>query len=162
MKALLFSNPQEASNFTKSNENKGYILFCNIDIIIQLSKMVSDNVVLCSTAGEYSKEGYKNGMISGFEYDLVDAEVVEILYPPIRSIDKLKESYKKVQSNKNAFALLLCDSITEMEEAIITTFYFTEDSFKIIGGSAGDNLKFKETFIFLGSKRVHSAAIFLI
>lgn len=160
MKALLFSNPQEAADYTKLKQNKGYVLFPSIDMVLQLSKMISANVVLCSTAGEYSKEGYKNGIISGFEYDLADAEVVEILYPPIRSINNLKESYKKVQNNKNAFALLLCDGITEMEETIITTFYFTESNFKIIGGSAGDNLKFKETFIFLGSKRVHSAAIF--
>lgn len=46
-----------------------------------------------------------------------------------------------------------------MEESIVATFYFVDDNFKIIGGSAGDNLKFKETFIFIGNKRVHSAVI---
>jgi len=160
MKALVFSNAQDASNFTKANINKGFVLFSNIEKVLEMSKLVSSNVTLCSTAGEYSAEGYKNGIISGFEYELSDAEVVEILYPPIKSINNLKESYKKVQNNKNAFALLLCDGLTGMEESIITTFYFIEDNFKIIGGSAGDNLKFKETFIFIGSKRVHSAVLF--
>lgn len=160
MKALLFSNVQETFEFTSSNNNKGYVLFCNIDMVTELSKLVSSNVVICSTAGEYGQAGYVNGKISGFEYDLEDAEVAEILYPPIKSADKLKEHYKKVQNNENAFALLLCDGLTEMEETIVTTFNFVKDSFKIIGGSAGDNLKFKETFIFIGAKRVHSAVIF--
>lgn len=160
MKSLVFSNSQEASNFTKTNINRGFVLFSNVEIILELSKLVSSNVTLCSTAGEYSTDGYKNGIISGFEYELSDAEVVEILYPPIKSVNKLRESYRKVQNNKNAFGLLLCDGLTGMEESIVTTFYFVDDDFKIIGGSAGDNLKFKETFIFLGSKRVHSAVLF--
>lgn len=160
MKALVFSNSQEALNFIKINSNKGFVLFANVEMILELSKLVSSNVTLCSTAGEYSMDGYKNGIISGFEYNLPDADVVEILYPPIKSINNLKESYKKVQSNKNAFALLLCDGLTGMEECIVTTFYFVDDNFKIIGGSAGDNLKFKETFIFIGTKRVHSVALF--
>lgn len=160
MKALVFSTPQEALSFTKVNDKKGFVLFSSVEIILELSKLVSSNVTLCSTAGEYGIDGYKNGIISGFEYELSNAEVVEILYPPIKSINKLKESYRKVQNNKNAFALLLCDGLNGMEESITTTFYFVDNNFKIIGGSAGDNLKFKETFIFIGTKRVNSAAIF--
>lgn len=160
LKALAFLNPQEASNFTRTNVDKGFVLFSNVEMVLELSKLVSSNVTLCSTAGEYSKEGYKSGIISGFQYELPDVEIVEIFYPPIKSISKLKECYKKVKDNKNAFALLLCDGLTGMEESIITTFYFVDDNFKIIGGSAGDNLKFKETFIFIGSKRVYSVGLF--
>lgn len=160
MKAFIFSNVQETVNYTKTNTNKGFVIFSSVENIKALSQLVPSNVVLCSTAGEYSPQGYKNGIITGFEYDLNDAETVEILYPPIKSISKLKDCYKKVQNNKNAFALLLCDGLTGMEESIITTFYFVHDNFKIIGGSAGDNLKFKETLIFIGSKRVHSVVIF--
>jgi hypothetical protein len=47
-----------------------------------------------------------------------------------------------------------------MEEAIITSFYFTNPNFKIIGGSAGDNLKFEKTLIYIGNKKVHSVAAF--
>lgn len=160
MKALVFSSIQETLDITNKNSEKGFVIFSSDQKILELSKVVSSNVILCSTAGEYSPNGYQNGIISGFEYDLSQVEVVEILYPPIKSVYKLKEAYKKVHNNKNAFALLLCDGLTGMEESIITTFYFVDNAFKIIGGSAGDNLKFEETFIFIGSKRVHSAAIF--
>lgn len=160
IRALVFSNIQEALDITNKNGDKGFVIFSDVEKVLELSKKVSSNVILCSTAGEYSPTGYQNGIISGFEYDLNQAEVVEILYPPIKSVSKLKDAYKKVHNNKNAFALLLCDGLTGMEESIITTFYFVDSDFKIIGGSAGDNLKFQETFIFVGSKRVHSAAIF--
>ena len=87
MKALVFSNTQEASNFTKANINKGFVLFSDVEKVLEMSKLVSSNVTLCSTAGEYGRDGYRNGIISGFEYELPDAEVVEILYPPIKSIN---------------------------------------------------------------------------
>ncbi|AGF56606.1 hypothetical protein B0P06_005119 [Clostridium saccharoperbutylacetonicum] len=160
MKSLVFTSIQEALDAIRKNNDKGYVLFSNVEKILELSKMVKANVVLCSTAGEYGKNGYEEGIISGFEYELDQAEVVEILYPPIKSVSKLKEAYSKVKNNSNAFALLLCDGLTGMEESIITTFYFADDNFKIIGGSAGDNLKFKETFIYIGGKKVHSVAIF--
>lgn len=160
MKALIFSNPQEAINYINKDNSKGYVFFSSVEMVSEISKHVSSNVTLCSTAGEYCRNGYKNGIISGFEYELDIAEVIEIQYPPIKSLNKLKEAYNKVQNNKNAFALLLCDGLTGMEESITTTFYFVHDDFKIIGGSAGDNLEFKETFIYIGSKRVHSAVLF--
>jgi hypothetical protein len=160
MKSLLFLTPQKAYNFTKERPDKGYVLFSTLSMTTELSKMVSSNVVICSTSGEYGIEGYKNGVISGFEYDLADGDIIEILYPPVKSINTLKEKYNKIRNNSNSFALLLCDGLTGMEESIVTNFYFVEDNFKIIGGSAGDDLKFKETLIFIGSKRVHSAVIF--
>lgn len=160
MKSFVFSNVGEILNHIKGNNEKGFVIFSSTDIVIELSTQVSENVILCSTAGEYSKNGYNNGVISGFEYDLNQAEGVEIPNPPIKNVKNLKQAYKKVQNNKNAFALLLCDGLNGMEESIITTFYFVNSDFKIVGGSAGDNLKFKETFIFIGSKRVQSVVVF--
>jgi hypothetical protein len=160
MNAINFLNVQEAINYIAAKSDKGFIICTNIENVKKLSSLVSDNVVLCSTAGEYTPQGYKNGVISGFEYNINDGEIIEILYPPIKSIGRLKEAYKKLENNKNAFALLLCDGLSGMEEGIITTFYFVNDNFKLIGGSAGDNLNFKETLIYIGSKKVHSVAIF--
>lgn len=160
MRSFVFSNVSEVLNYTKNKQDKGFVIFSSTEIVLELSKQISDNVILCSTAGEYGQNGYKNGIISGFEYEKSEGENVEIQYPPIKSIDNLKQAYKKVENNKNAFAFILCDGLTGTEESIITTFYFANNNFKIIGGSAGDNLKFKETFIFIGSKKVHSVVIF--
>jgi hypothetical protein len=160
MKAINFSNVRETINYISGKNEKGFVLCTNIEKVKELSLVVSTNVVLCSTAGEYTQQGYKSGVITGFEYDLNLGEVVEILYPPIKSVDQLKKAYARVKGNKNAFALLLCDGLSGMEESILTTFYFADDDFKIIGGSAGDDLQFKETLVYIGNKRVHSVALF--
>ncbi len=160
MNAINFSSINEVLDYTNNKNDKGFVIFSSKNNIIKLSSAISDNVILCSTSGEYSSFGYIDGGFTGFEYDPLDAEVVEILCPPIKSLSALKSAYNKVQANSNAFALLLCDGLTGMEETIITTFFFAREDFKIIGGSAGDNLEFKETSIYIGRKKVHSIAIF--
>lgn len=160
MKSICFSAVKDALEYLNLDNEKAYVLHAPIDKISELSKSVDENVVLCSTAGEYTAKGYTNGVITGFEYEKAEGNIVEILYPPVKSIEQIRKAYEKVKSNRNAFMLLLCDGLTGVEESIITTLYFMEDDFKIIGGSAGDGCSFKETMIFIGGKRVNSAAIF--
>jgi hypothetical protein len=160
MKAINFFNAEETVNYIKSKNEKGFVIYTTIEKVKELSSASLNNAVFCSTAGEYTSEGYKNGVIAGFEYDLNEGEVIEISYPPIISSGRLKEAYEKVKHNKDAFMLLFCDGLSGMEESILTTLYFIDDYFKIIGGSAGDNLKFNETLIYIGNKKVHSAALF--
>lgn len=160
MKSLYFELVKDALEYINSNKEKGYVIHASVDKIMELSQNIKDNVVLCSTAGEHTSKGYKDGVVTGFEYDLNQGSIVEILYPPIKSIESLKSAYEKIKNNKNAFSLLLCDGLSGVEESIVTTFYFMDDNFKIIGGSAGDSCLFKETLIFIGNKRVNSVAIF--
>lgn len=163
MKAVWFSSTVDTITYLDKNKenNKGYILFSSAANTVELSSKVSDNVVLCSSSGEYTDKGYADGVISGFEYDYSIGEIIEIKYPPIKSVQELKRAYTKVENNKNAYLILLCDGLSNMEETVLSTFYFMDPSFKIIGGSAGDNIQFKETFIFIGSKRVRNVAIFM-
>lgn len=160
MKALHYSSIQQAIDYIVPRTNSGFLIFSNVTNVQELSKVVGEHVVLCSTSGEYTPEGYRQNVITGFEFNLQEADFIEILNPPIKSVAQLKQSYKKVQHNPNAFMLLLCDGLSAMEESIITTFHFIDDRFKIVGGSAGDGAQFKETQIYIGSKKVHSVALF--
>lgn len=160
MRSLYFLSVKDTLEYLESNKEKGYVLHAPVDQINELSQKVEDNVVLCSTSGELTPKGYKNGVITGFEYDKKEGNVVELLYPPVKSLELLKASYEKVKHNKNAFLLLFCDGLSGVEESIITTLFFMDDHFKIIGGSAGDGCLFKDTLIFIGRKRVNSVAIF--
>ncbi len=160
MKSIYFESVKDALEYINLSKEKGYVLHAPVDKIMELSKNIKDNVVLCSTAGEHTSKGYKDGVVTGFEYDLNQGSVVEILCPPIKSIESLKSAYEKIKDNKNAFLLLLCDGLSGVEESIVTTLYFMDDTFKIIGGSAGDSCLFKETLIFIGNKRVNSVALF--
>jgi len=160
MNSFLFSTPKETLDYVSCHTNLSFVIFAGISLIQSLALVVGDNVILCSTSGEFSPKGYKDNVITGFSYDSGIVEIVEILYPPAKSLYQLQNAYKKVKNNSNAFALLLCDGLSAMEESIITTFYFADPNFKIIGGSAGDNLKFEKTLIYIGRKEVHSIAIF--
>lgn len=160
MKSFMFSSIEELVSQASKNNDSAYVVFAGVEIIRRLSTQVGENVILCSTSGEFTPEGYKDSSITGFTYNPADVDVVEIMYPPAKGIQELKKSYDKVKNNPNAYALLLCDGLSSMEEGIITTFYFTNPGFKIIGGSAGDNLKFCETLIYIGKKKVYSVALF--
>lgn len=161
MKAFNFQNVSELIADIERNKNSGYVVFSGTKIIQDLATSVHSQVVLCSTSGEFTPDGYSNQAITGFTYDPKNVEVVEITYPPAKCLNSLKNAYNKLKHNKNAFAFLLCDGLSSMEEAIVTTFFFAESDFKIIGGSAGDNLQFKETLIYMGGQRVHSLALFV-
>lgn len=163
LKQLYFNSVNEVYDYIHGNEkssSEGVVLFSSADKITELSKNIAPDIILCSTAGEYTYKGYQDGAITGFCYDSREAEVVEIPYPAIKSIDSLKSAYNKVKANPNGFMLLLCDGLSGTEESVLSTFYFMKPDFKIVGGSAGDNLKFKETYIYIGSKRVSNVAIF--
>lgn len=163
MNQLVFNSIKDAYLYTQDTDiakTKNIVLFSSVENVTELSKNISPDTILCSTAGEYTCNGYKDGAITGFEYDKDEADIVEITYPPIKSINALKNAYNKVKNNKEAFMLLLCDGLSGTEESILSTFYFMSPDFKIIGGSAGDNLNFKETYIYIGSKRVPNIAMF--
>lgn len=162
MKSICFSKIEEALGYmANSSKDKGLVLFSSIENVAMLSKTALSNVILCSTAGEYTYDGFQDGVITGFEYNLDGTEIVEIPSPPAKALCALKSAYSKVKANKNAFMLLLCDGLSGTEESVITTLYFMDSEFKIIGGSAGDNLKFKETLIYIGSKRISNLALFV-
>lgn len=160
MEALYFKSLNEAKSFLETHQNKGIVLFASDALVHELSQFSNENVVLCSTAGEFTKEGFKEDVLSGFSYDLDMGQIIEIKTPAIRSIEDLTAAYNRVKDNKNACMLLLCNGLAAKEESIMTTLFFMKDDFKIIGGSAGDYLKFKETLIFIGNKKVESVGIF--
>ncbi|MDT3425369.1 hypothetical protein J2Z22_000885 [Paenibacillus forsythiae] len=161
MRAVRFTHADEAERYLAANagEERSFVLFASVPQVQALSAKAPVRAILCSTAGEYTSQGYEEGVISGFEYRTDEAEVVEISSPPIRSLERLEQAYKKVAVNPEAFMLLLCDGMSGSEESILSTFFPMAPDFKIIGGSAGDNLEFKETFIFIGGRRVPNVAV---
>lgn len=161
MKSIIFNSVKEAEQSINRNSELGFILHVPIDMIHDLGKQSSENTVLVSTSGEYSGNGYQSGVITGFSYDKSIGESVEIQDPPILSKSNIESAYNKVKNNPNAFMLLYLDGLSGGEERVMTTLYFMKDDFKIIGGSAGDDLRFKETIIYLGNKQVTHAAVFI-
>jgi hypothetical protein len=60
------------------------------------------------------------------------------------------------------FGLLMIDGLSIMEEQVISFLYNQLDGISIIGGSAGDDLRFKETKIYWDGRFVSDAAVFTL
>ncbi len=160
MKSFEFRTVSDADQYFKNNLGLGHIVHAPVGYAIELSSVSDENVVICSTSGEITPEGYKDGIITGFSYEKDIAEIIEIRRPAILSKPQMKVAYDKVKANKNAFLLLLLDGLSGTEEGVMSTLYFMEDRFKIVGGSAGDNLKFELCHIYIGQKKVENVGVF--
>ncbi|QUL56483.1 FIST C-terminal domain-containing protein [Paenibacillus tritici] len=139
--------------------NRGLVLFASAAAVRELSLHAPSRAVLCSTKGEYTPQGYRSGVITGFEYEADLADIVEILHPPVLSASALDAAYRKVEGNANAFLLLLCDGKGGMEEMILSSLYFMDPQFKVIGGSAADD-EGGETYLYMGTRRVRNLGIY--
>lgn len=66
-------------------------------------------------------------------------------------------------SHKDAFAVTFVNGLCNAEEALLSLFYavIKNDKFMIAGGSAGDNLCFKTTYVSLNGKTVSDGAAIL-
>lgn len=141
------------------DDSRGVVLFASAAAVKELSGQAYSRAVLCSTKGEYTPQGYRSGVVTGFEYDSGMAGIVEILHPPVLSGSELNAAYSRVKDNPNAFMLLLCDGTGAMEETILSSLFFIDPQFKVIGGSAADDGQ-GETYIYIGNRRVRNLGIF--
>lgn len=161
MQAFSFASVFESISFANKNPDKLCVFFSSYKNINVIARQASDNIVLCSTAGEFTPNGYSENSITGFWIEKELADVVELDDTMIEGYHKLKKSYEKVKNNPNAVLMLFFDGLHAKEEKILENLLFIDDNFKIVGGSAGDGGEFKETFIYIGSKRVVNAGLFL-
>lgn len=160
MKSFLFTNIRDLFEYTQERNKETHVIFSNYKNIIEIGKEATPNMVLCSTSGEFTERGFSENAITGFscKSDIVD--VIELFQTPSKGYLNLKNAYNKISDNPNSFILLLCDGMSQREELMLTSLFCISDDFKIIGGSAGDSLEFKETYIYIGKRRVFSVALF--
>ena len=115
-------------------------------------------VIGCTSAGEIGPEGYTEHSITGFSLG-PSFDVRTRLIEPLDQFN-LKDGHVAVQemqaalnekksvSSENCFGFLLVDGLSIKEEQLITGIYSGIGDLSIFGGSAGDQLEFKHTYIF--------------
>lgn len=141
------------------------IVYCSSDYdyktVVETIRVLTDNAPLigASTAGEFNEEKSMNGSIAlGF----LSSDEIKFHTALIRNLkNDPEESIRKIISNiPDGFmdcsyltAIMLFDGLTGLGEeiAILTSYIFEQihnKKVKLIGGLAGDDMKFKETFVF--------------
>ena len=132
-------------------------------------------VVGCTTAGEFGPAGYCDrslvgvsfsgegfrgtvGLLEGLQqFDLVRGQsfVADLLHRHEATVLKGGEG--------NSFALMLVDGLSVREEAVVRTFQNVLGNIPLIGGSAGDDLRFQKTWVFAhGAFHTDCAALVLV
>jgi hypothetical protein len=134
------------------------------------------DVIGCTTAGEITGEGYKEGTISGISFDAQHFKAKVALIPNLQAFAMedgeritrgvMEELGLDLPSAKSTptqtFAMLLVDGMSKQEELVVSSLNRFLDPVPLFGGSAGDGLNFGETFVYSGDRFHENAAILAV
>jgi len=172
---------QEIFQQLKSVNYKVVIFFASVSYDFSVlsqklkEKYSNSQVIGVSTSGEITNKGlFKNSLVvttmndetSRFSSIIIDdADKFPIVYK--REIEKTATSIgirlHSNGANKDCFALTFINGLCNAEEATLSLLnsVIDDNQFNIIGGSAGDDLKFTQTFVSLNGKVVSHGAVVL-
>ncbi|SLN25415.1 FIST N domain protein [Aquimixticola soesokkakensis] len=123
----------------------------------------------CTTAGEISDLGYDEGSIVAVAFPVEHFGVETILIPDlntctsrdlvsnlIRTRQTLARRYPRWGQE---FAFLLVDGLSVKEDELTAALASGIGPVPLFGGSAGDGVRFRETFVLTGDQRLQNAAV---
>lgn len=135
----------------------------------------SSLVVGCTTAGEITPDGHRHGTVTGVSFAAPDFQVAARRIPDIRQFSVadgpalvqgcLRELEVKAPdwSQGQVFAMLLIDGLDACEESVVSALHRELGPIPLFGGSAGDELSFRQTnILWEGSLHRHSAILALV
>lgn len=141
----------------------------------ELSKLIDNKCLLvgCTSSGEISSnEGLTKGGISAVAFGDSSMKLEAVVFEEVSRvplmhrmeiIEKLsKLGYRERQDKyENLTGLLLVDGLKGAEEKLLSVLNSVfEGKLNLIGGSAGDDLKFEKTLLALNGEVVEDSAIF--
>ncbi len=128
----------------------------------------------CTTAGEISAEGYRRDSITGVSMAASGAKAVVGRLDGIRAFElaqgasfatALRAQLAKrgrAPTGSDTFGYLLIDGLAMQEEGVVVTLYQALDDIQLFGGSAGDETRFGETWIYHEGAFHRDAAVFAL
>ena len=165
----------------QAQESYGFalVLFSNSEwdesavVNLMSSHMPDMHYAACSTAGEITPNGMTDGNIlvmlfpkTNFEIsafpiagrDQVDMETL------VSQIIQQKTEFFTHNENEHYWPLAIClmDGLSNSEESLAAALHWGFEEIPLLGGSAGDNLKFENTTLILDGERLANASIILM
>lgn len=128
---------------------------------VELNRYFSKiNLIGCTTAGEITPDGYLSGSITGVSVASKDFTVVTKRINHLSNFEMSQgeelahavtqemESLGKQADGTKTFGFLLIDGLSMQEEAVISSIYRSLRDIELFGGSAGDGVRFEQTYIY--------------
>jgi hypothetical protein len=127
----------------------------------------------CTTAGEITRDGYREGTITGISFSAQHFKAKATLIPNLQSY-RMEEG-KRITGNglealglsppnaksvpSQIFAMLLVDGMSKQEELVVSSLNRFLDPIPLFGGSAGDGVSFGKTWVYCNGAFHDDAAI---
>jgi len=156
------------------------IFFCSSDYDLKLlATSLSElsqgvPVVGCTTAGEISPCGMTQSTITALSLPAEQFVVETILFNKLASFsadqafNAVKEKVKALESRaiaggaEHSFALSLLDGMSIREELVLKSLNEALNGIPLVGGSAGDNLNFGDTYVYYDGVFYNNAAVMIL
>ncbi|MCA1416043.1 FIST C-terminal domain-containing protein [Bradyrhizobium sp. NBAIM20] len=143
--------------------------------IAEISRQFDDTQVCgCTTAGELAPDGWDENSVVALAFSRADFSAV---VRPIFNLDSFRvEDGRRIGGELrhellratpqvergSPFGLVLIDGLCRREEAVMSAIYASLDDIPVVGGSAGDGLRFEKTFVFCDGKAHSNAALLIL
>ncbi|MEY9106478.1 hypothetical protein ABH999_002674 [Bradyrhizobium yuanmingense] len=143
--------------------------------IAEISRQFDDTQVCgCTTAGELAPDGWDENSVVALAFSRADFSAV---VRPIFNLDSFRvEDGRRIGGELrhellratpqvergSPFGLVLIDGLCRREEAVMSAIYASLDDIPVVGGSAGDGLRFEKTFVFFDGKAHSNAALLIL
>ncbi|QMT59416.1 nitric oxide-sensing protein NosP [Legionella sp. PC997] len=132
-------------------------------------------VIGCTTAGEIGPNGYTDHTLSGVSFASDGFTAVAGYLNDLKNINYNKgqvfvnnllqqlEARAPSTNSENSFAFLLVDGLSQREEQVTNILQDILGEIELFGGSAGDDLRFKKTWVFAeGAFHTDSVVLILV
>ncbi|EIG60553.1 MULTISPECIES: FIST N-terminal domain-containing protein [unclassified Bradyrhizobium] len=128
----------------------------------------------CTTAGELAPDGWDENSVVALAFSRADFSAA---VRPIFNLDSFRvEDGRRIGGELrhellritpqvdrgNAFGLVLIDGLCRREEAVMSAIYASLDDIPVVGGSAGDGMRFEKTWVFCDGKAHTNAALLIL
>lgn len=128
----------------------------------------------CTTAGELAPDGWDENSVVALTFSRQDFSAV---VRPILNLGNFRvDDGRRIGTElrhellraapevdgRNTFGLVLIDGMCRREEAVMSAIYASLDNIPVVGGSAGDGLRFEKTWVFFDGKAHTDAALLIL
>lgn len=124
----------------------------------------------CSTAGQITTRGYETDALLLLAFPKTHFRCSSVLLEPLSPLsteDAAKLAQRRVQkfphtAGWNRLGLVFSDGLSKQEDLLISVLETALGDLPLFGGSAGDGLRFEQTYVLHDGKVHHDAAVLLL
>jgi hypothetical protein len=122
-------------------------------------------VLGCSSSGQIGPGGFQKGGMTALGLAGGYLKIVPHLIHPLADFQeqapRIASAFREAcLPGSSVFGFLLVDGLSMMEERLVSALYQALDNVPIIGGSAGDDLRFEKTQVYFDGHFLADAAVF--